>query len=187
MNIFVLSLDVAQIPKHYCDLHLRKMMIEYVQLLSNTWPESVAPYKRTHYNHPCSKWVRESRANYIWLYQLVNEMDKEYQKRFNKQHLSASKLKLLRWENAHLPNVDLTPWPQCMPKEFKVFHLSECCNYEFIKNRLPILEDSPYYNTIHAYRRYYADKLKQFRKRGICKFTKPSGATSEDRKSPTRK
>jgi hypothetical protein len=33
MNIFVLHEDACGIARHYCDLHLRKMMVEHVQLL----------------------------------------------------------------------------------------------------------------------------------------------------------
>ena len=40
-------------------------------------------YLATHVNHPCARWVRESRSNYDWLFQLMLELDVERRKRFN--------------------------------------------------------------------------------------------------------
>lgn len=147
MNIFMIHNDPHAIARHYPDIHLRKMMIEYVQLLSNAWEPDKAVYKRTHYNHPSSKWARDSRQNYEWLYSLVHSMGAEYFNRFGKRHLSEIKLRELPYHAPHLEYKNLTPPPQVMPDEYKE-------------------EDS-----VIAYRRYYAYKLKDFRKRGMCKFT----------------
>lgn len=150
MNIFVLHEDPHAIASHYCDVHLRKMMVEYVQLMCNALPEHLVPYKRTHYNHPCSKWVRESAANYEWLNSLVWSMSGEYQERFSKRHKSCEVREYLSGINhyKYLPHKGLTPWPQVMPDEFK--------------------GSSP----VACYRAYYAAKLRDFRKRNICKFTR---------------
>jgi len=67
MNIFALDNDPRTAALGLCDQHVNKMLVESCQLLSNALPESRAPYKRTHYNHPCSKWVRASANNYCWL------------------------------------------------------------------------------------------------------------------------
>lgn len=145
MNIFVLDGDPCNIAKHYCDIHLRKMMVEHVQLLCSAMPENLAPYKRTHYNHPCNKWVRESASNWEWLNTLTRSMGREYFNRFSKRHKSCiTREGISSWNPyKHLPCIGLTPWPQVMPDEFKQ-------------------ED-----TIKAYRKYYAAKLKDFRKRGL--------------------
>ena len=34
-------------------------------------------YKSTHINHPSAVWVRQSRDNYAWLWQLLKEVCKE--------------------------------------------------------------------------------------------------------------
>ena len=148
MNIFVLNKNPTLIAKHYCDIHLRKMLVEHVQLLCNAMPEAAAPYKRTHYNHPCSKWARASAQNWAWLSWLTQRMGIEYYARFNKYHKSSLVLGvLLRTFDplVHLPDTGgVTPWPQVMPDEFKV-------------------EQDP----VAAYRRYYAAKLRSFRARGL--------------------
>jgi len=45
-------------------------------------------YKRTKafVNHPCTKWIRETVGNYIWIYILFRELCKEYTYRYNKIH-----------------------------------------------------------------------------------------------------
>lgn len=167
MNIFALDIDPHAIARHYPDIHLRKMMVEYVQLLSNVWPEDKAVYKRTHYNHPCSKWVRESRQNYEWLYSLVHSMGWEYFNRFSKRHFSCIKLRELPYNAPHLPAIELTAWPQVMPIEHKQYSIKIFSNFMGLGDIYRhSIEDS-----IFAYRRYYAAKLRDFRQRGICKFT----------------
>lgn len=152
MNIFVLDEDPHAIAKHYCDIHLRKMLIEAVQLLCNAMPENQAPYKRTHYNHPCSKWTRESASNWEWLNSLAWSMGQEYFKRFSKRHKSDIIREQISSWNVHtnLPCIGLTLWPQVMPEKYKS-----------VQN-----------NTVKVYRQYYAAKLKEFRQRNICLFTK---------------
>lgn len=39
-------------------------------------------YKATHVRHPCAIWVMKSPANYMWVYQLMIELDLERQHRF---------------------------------------------------------------------------------------------------------
>lgn len=39
-------------------------------------------YAATHVNHPCAKWVRESAGNYVWLYALMMELERERMWRF---------------------------------------------------------------------------------------------------------
>ena len=96
MNIFYLDNDPDACAEQHCDKHVVKMCIEYAQLLStahrvidgNEWEgrtvngrrvkryfledplmnENV--YKACHVNHPSAKWVRDSRENYNWLYDM---------------------------------------------------------------------------------------------------------------------
>ena len=159
MNIFVLDKDPWKIPKHYCDLHLNKMMVEYAQLLSNALPKGASPYKRTHYNHPCSIWVRSDDNNYNWLYSLIFYMQEEYKKRFGREHKSG-KVALDLPMHLHATNTFPSPWPQCMPEEFKV----ATDNMSYFREIEAV---------VFAYRRYYAHKLRDFRKRGIYRYTRP--------------
>lgn len=150
VNIFVLDKDYRKIPKHYCDVHLRKMILETAQLLCSVFPKGEAKYKPTHVNHPCAVWTRQSLHNYIWLANLGFQMGIEYYKRFGKSHKSEEVIHdcVARLNVKYLEGKDtLTEFPQCMPDEFK------------------------HKNPIKAYRKYYANKLKDFKKRGICKYT----------------
>jgi hypothetical protein len=43
-------------------------------------------FRPTHENHPCNVWLRESDANYRWLYRLLEGYLEEYDLRFNQPH-----------------------------------------------------------------------------------------------------
>ena len=95
-------------------------------MLSNALPEDEAPYKRTHYNHPSSKWVRESWRNWWWLAQLteclLNEWCHRYEHDSKFKHACASKLlSMTVYANIHHPDccTPTTPPPQCMPDDCK--------------------------------------------------------------------
>ena len=83
------------------------MAIESAQLLytahwvldtgsSPTGPAGSRPYKQTHANHPCSKWVRQSNANYNWLSEHALGIIDEYSLRYGKSHACAPHIKWLR-------------------------------------------------------------------------------------------
>ena len=86
MNIFVLSENPVEAAQMQCDQHIVKMTLETGQMLCTAYPEGVPPYKRTHYNHPCNVWVRESKGNFLWLCDHANTLAEEYTFRFGKIH-----------------------------------------------------------------------------------------------------
>lgn len=93
MNIFILDTDLIMNAKYHVDKHVTKMLVEYTQLLSSAYyftnEEGKAPYKKTHVNHPCAVWVRQSLDNWLWLRDLAVELYVEYQYRYNgKEHKS---------------------------------------------------------------------------------------------------
>ena len=67
MNIFALDRDPRKAARGLQDLHVGKMLIEACQLLCSAHPLDAAPYRRTHFNHPCAVWTRASLSNYRWL------------------------------------------------------------------------------------------------------------------------
>jgi hypothetical protein len=148
MNIFVLDNNPALIPRHYCDLHVNKMLLESCQLLCSVYENGTAPYRRTHYNHPCSVWVRTSIQNFTWLEELANVLSIEYTNRRGRIHKCDDVLDWVANNTPELPDTQLTTHPLCMPDEHKTD------------------------TVVDSYRRYYAAKLRDFRNRGICKFTK---------------
>lgn len=102
----------------HCDKHVRKMIVEYCQLLSTAHrvidgeeytdktknDRSIkrwrlhseyldrALYKATHVNHPSAKWVRESFINYIWVYDCCKQLCKIYTNATGKVHASETLL-----------------------------------------------------------------------------------------------
>ena len=117
MNIFVLHQDPQTAAEMHCDKHVVKMILESVQMLSTICGEG---YKPTHQNHPCTKWARASRQNFIWLCALTELLHDEWQYRFDHQHNHKSfdvyqELPINKtWFT--LPDIGLTPFAQAMPE-----------------------------------------------------------------------
>ena len=139
MNIFYLDKDPARAAAYHCDKHVVKMILESCQLLSNAMPDNLARYKRTHVNHPCSKWVQESPANFAWLCNLTLNLLHEWSKRYGKPPHTHKCYPVLaeailwaigEFSDAALHAPITTP-PQCMPDEYR------------------------HRNTVKAYRAYY--------------------------------
>lgn len=118
MNIFILSKNPVKAAQMQCDRHTIKMILESCQLLCNAFPQESVPYKRTHYNHPCAVWVRESRENYLWLLRHALALCQEYSMRYSKRHKTQSVLENLPYPD-HLPDIGLTEFAQCIPEEYK--------------------------------------------------------------------
>ena len=71
MNIFVFNLDPFLAAKDHPKSYLVKMPLETAQLLCTAHhvlnPNKYnIPYKKTHENHPCAVWVRQTKENYLW-------------------------------------------------------------------------------------------------------------------------
>lgn len=99
MNIFVLSFNPTKAAQALCDKHVPKMLLEAAQMLCSVFPEGVPPYGRTHYNHTCTKWVRESWHNYRWLLHYGLALEQEYFFRFKKPHIVSGWV--VRWCERH--------------------------------------------------------------------------------------
>lgn len=121
MNIFILDKDPESAARMLCDKHLIKMILESAQLLCSPYEPGAAPYKRTHYNHPCSKWIRESRKNYKWLLKHALAMCDEYESYYKKVHKSKE---VILWCKNNMEQISfddffLTPFVQAMPDKYK--------------------------------------------------------------------
>jgi hypothetical protein len=131
MNIFILDNDIEKCAQAHVDKHVVKMILESAQLLCTAVNyyagEQVTPYKTSHVNHPCAVWVREELSNFCYLLDLMNALNKEYRRRFNKQNNHKSVDVLVKsniWDLAmkYYPYEikPLTPFAICMPEEYKV-------------------------------------------------------------------
>ena len=127
MNIFYLHKDPEQAAKYQYNKHVVKMILESAQMLCTAHHHygncDKVPYKKTHYNHPSTKWVRENAYNYMWLYKHMLALGREYTKRYGKEHLTITKCfdPLFRLP----PGIPIpkplthTQPPQAMPDEYK--------------------------------------------------------------------
>ena len=92
MNIFTVDHDPTVAAQQLCDKHVVKMPLETAQMLCSAFdPLDLAPYKRVHYNHPCTQWARQSEANFDWLVTHGLALCAEYTKRYGSdmiQHAS---------------------------------------------------------------------------------------------------
>jgi hypothetical protein len=77
-------------------------------------------YRPVHIHHPCTRWVRESAANYNWLCSLALYLAIEFRFRFGGEH-SCEVHALWLSENlpAGIPDIPLTPFALAMPLEYK--------------------------------------------------------------------
>ena len=120
MNIFILDTDPRQCARMHCDKHVVKMILEHAQMMSTALVESgaEAPYKPTHKNHPCTIWTRESRQNYVWLYELTYFLNKEFKHRYSgKDHKSWLAVQCV--DIPDLPDKGLTTFAQAMPDQYR--------------------------------------------------------------------
>ena len=125
MNVFVLDEDPVRAAQAQCDRHVVKMVIETAQLLCGLYPpEKIAPpaYKRTHYNHPCSVWLRAGHANWEWLLAHGHALGAEYTFRYGKTHASMA---AIEWCEKNPPRyeafgcLDRTPFVLVMPEKYR--------------------------------------------------------------------
>lgn len=100
VNIFVLSEDPAEAAQMQCDKHVVKMILESGQMLCAAHPEGTAPWKRSHYNHPCTVWARTTSANYEWLAVHGLELCAEYTRRYGRRHAAED---VLMWCAQNIP------------------------------------------------------------------------------------
>jgi hypothetical protein len=116
MNIFVTDYNPLISARNLDDKRVVKMVLESAQLLSTTMHEVGAPdppYRKTHVNHPCSKWVRESRGNYLWLIEHMKELCLEYSRRYHKIHKCEQLIPIFEEAKGYVPDVPSTMFANC--------------------------------------------------------------------------
>jgi len=106
MNIFFLDSNEQKCAAYHCDKHVNKMIIEHLQMMSVALDHyGYPPAKKkdgTYYstraykNHPCTKWVKESSGNFMWLYMMTYHLCIEFQVRYGKFHAGQASLLTLR-------------------------------------------------------------------------------------------
>ena len=147
MNIFFLDRTPTTCAQYHNDKHVVKMVIEYAQLLSTAhrvldgqqyWDKTkngrrIKRYKMfnkyldtelylaAHVRHPSAIWTRQSIHNYNWLHDLWFALCKEYEYRYNREHLTFTKLnKILLKAPKGMPRDEWSDPPPAMPDDCKI-------------------------------------------------------------------
>lgn len=128
MNIFFLSENATEAAQAQCNRHVVKMIVESAQLLSTCYV-SDKYYRHTHFNHPCAKWVRESKTNYLWLLSHGLALCNEYTFRYNRNHATARILIKMACNMPYIEDIGLTPPALAMPDEFKIYPYNPVLSY----------------------------------------------------------
>jgi len=118
MNIVILSENYIKAAQLQKDKHVCKLLVESAQILCNCHNQELVPYKRTHYNHPCCIWARESEGNYNWLLHHAYALSDEYTFRYGKIHKCKNVLDNL--PKFICSKKERTEFVQCMPEQYKV-------------------------------------------------------------------
>ena len=128
MNIFYVDKDPANAAMCLQDKLVVKMPLESAQMLSTAhrllsgddYCDERGIYLKAYMNHPCTIWARETSQNYLWLYYHFYFLCREYETRYDRQHLSFTKLNdALSQLPLNIPDAGLTTMPQAMPDEYK--------------------------------------------------------------------
>ena len=140
MNIFYINANPIIAARELADDHIRKMQIESAQMCSVAhWENgSTAPYKKSHTNHPSTKWVRASIQHYRWMIQHGLEICSEFEKRYGKHHKTQDVLEWLRDNEPNIPDIEFIDPPQCMPEEFKQVDTIQAYRTFYIEDKVKI-------------------------------------------------
>jgi hypothetical protein len=151
MNLFVLDEKPTRAAFMLDDVRVGKMLIETGQMLATALRQHGAtdedlievgfitskgtPWRSTHANHPCTRWVAETNANAWWAWEHAEGLAWVYRNRFDREHACARPIhKAWLLIDRFIPHGERTPFVLAMPDEFK--------------------SDDP----IDSYRRYYLSK-----------------------------
>lgn len=93
MNIFALATEPTMAAAYMCDRHVVKMITESGQMMAivcrnmgvTDMPLTKAgnPWRGSHANHPCTKWVGETWGNFLWLFTHAQQLNYEFRRRYN--------------------------------------------------------------------------------------------------------
>ena len=173
MNLFLLNKMLEECANSLCDKHVVKMILETAQILYTAWHSrsplppcgELAPYRKTHANHPVSIWVRHSKEHYLWTCQYGILLCQEYTRRYGKIHKTQQHLeRLLQW--GFPPKVLEEEVVKKKTKEWIYATMGIPDAFEYF----PLCMDEAYYvkqdghyNAILSYQNYYQSKQKSFK------------------------
>lgn len=172
MNVFYLHTDPRMSAIFHCDAHLRKMIVEYAQILcAGHWLSSDEIdiqraidgdfYKPTHVNHPSTKWTNSTAYSYAYVYTMWEELLLMYVERYSKEHGSTRLREGLQHlpKHLHADTVDflgdfenihenMPPPPMCFGKQFEHIKVD--------------VDANDHDAVVEAYRQYYREAKHKF-------------------------
>jgi hypothetical protein len=126
MNIFIFDFNLNLNAKMYPNCYTYKIPLELAQMLCTAYRELVEDddrlYKTSHFNHPCSKWIRDSYANFKYAIDLFYALHDEWNYRYqhNKMHKSFEVINIVEKINPNVfPKQGITKFAQVMPEQYK--------------------------------------------------------------------
>jgi len=164
MNIFVLQECPTASAKDYCNKHLPKMCVELLQMCGSAvirygaTPDMMpltqkgTPLKGGYHNHPCTRWVGDTRTNFLWAIEHGLELCNEYSKKYGKTHFCEAGIRHLSSMVNLIPEGDLTPFALAMPDDFRPVEIEDDNTFS------NPLSHASGIDAVDAYRRYYHSK-----------------------------
>ena len=145
MNIFYLDRDPVKVAQVQYNKHVVKMILESAQMLCTAHHHydngHNVPYKKAHYNHPSTIWCRQNASQYMWLYDHMIALGKEYTKRYKKTHLTITKCaEVLKQLPPTIPETIFTEPPQCMPDAYKVLGCSITAYWNYYEQEKQLIK-----------------------------------------------
>ena len=129
MNIFVLHKDPIVSARMHCDKHVPKMVVELYQQIGSALRRYGAtddvmpttkggtPLKGGYHNHPCTRWVGDSRDNFRWAVHHGLALCEEFKLRYDKSHYCEDGIRMMGELADLIPQGELTEFAQAMPDE----------------------------------------------------------------------
>lgn len=136
MNIFATDRCPVLSALALDDIRVNKMIIESAQMLSTNLRffgvEDDQLYKSSYFNHPCTRWARHSRSNFLWLVDHALSLCVIYSSVYHKTHACQKIILLCLQYRNKVPEGDLTEFADCT--EFKDFNLPVTEKYRLFMN-----------------------------------------------------
>lgn len=178
MNIFTLSRRPDHAARDLYDTHLNSQLKEAGQMLCTLYAAQghEVPYKPTHQNHTCNRWLRASEHNVSWLHaHAMGIMEERYRRKRRSTHAT--------WDSciAQLP-IPTGDWQLASPpalafgKDFPPIPglILDPDSIPLVYNGVALDDETAWAAAVQAYRLYYIWKHQ----------TKPHAFKYDVRKEP---
>ena len=161
MNMFILDSNPIKAAQLNCDTHCSKIILEIAQMLCTTYHLQgiEAPYKSCHVNHPVTKWIRSSYANFMWAINHGCALWDEKLYRTDKEHKSGDVIEWAIKNSSQLafPNWWLEPFPIAI-------------NENSLCRKDPAFDESDPVKCYQLYYKYDKKPIAKWTKREVPKF-----------------